>query len=129
MNRLSIQKQTADHEEAKMRELKTKIRFGGDVGALAVEDRDLPDEIVQALLACARGVFQRDLLAGQERWSLSTLGGEAKKYAGRYARSRDALLGRINDTVGDVEAVYYLNESSRWELGYLLRVDGTRYLI
>ena len=46
---------------------------------------------------CARGLYQRDLLAGDQAWSGSTLTGTARRYAVKYARSRRALLDRLTE--------------------------------
>lgn len=63
---------------------------------------------LRAALSHARGSYQRNLVLGRESLSGSTLRGQAKQYSGRYARSRDNLLVRlqsagipISETVGD----------------------------
>lgn len=56
-------------------------------------------------IACCRGVYQRDLIAGIEAWSGSTLRGKAKSYSGRYAVSRENLLDRLEKEGLDVEIV------------------------
>lgn len=43
----------------------------------------------------ARGAYQRDFLRGYARLSGSDLQGAARKFAGRYKRSREAVLERI----------------------------------
>jgi len=43
----------------------------------------------------ARGYYQRDLLEGRHNLAGSSLQGTAKRYSGRYARSRDNLLARL----------------------------------
>ncbi len=44
----------------------------------------------------ARGCYQNALLSGREPWSGAGLQGMAQTYAGGYARSRAALLTRLN---------------------------------
>lgn len=44
----------------------------------------------------ARGCYQRNLLAGVEAYSGSTLRGKAKKYGMHYRWSRDNLLERLS---------------------------------
>lgn len=56
----------------------------------------LSDEEMDLALRVARGCYQRGLLQGQENLSGSTLKGKAKSYAGRYAKSRDTLLSRLD---------------------------------
>lgn len=46
-------------------------------------------------LCLARGSYQTDLLHGCEALSGSTLRGKARRYGGKYARSRDSLLSRM----------------------------------
>lgn len=48
-------------------------------------------------LACARGRYQRDLLSGRAALSGADLRGTARRYGGRYAASRSAVLGRVED--------------------------------
>ncbi|MGN6106313.1 MAG: hypothetical protein ACTHU0_14495 [Kofleriaceae bacterium] len=54
-----------------------------------------PDIDREALACCARGVYQRALLAGTEAWSGATLQGAARRYGYWYARSRANLIERI----------------------------------
>jgi hypothetical protein len=51
---------------------------------------------------CARGRYQRNLLAGREALSGSTLQGTAKKYGVHYAVSRSNLLARVRRAGVDV---------------------------
>jgi hypothetical protein len=50
---------------------------------------------VAAALALCKGCYQRDVVNGYEALSGSTLRGKARRYGGRYAASRDALLARL----------------------------------
>ena len=43
----------------------------------------------------ARGSYQRDLVAGNARWSGADLRGKAARYAGHYASSRHSLVRRL----------------------------------
>jgi hypothetical protein len=58
-------------------------------------------EAETAALALCRGTYQRDLVLGCESLSGSTLKGAAKKFGGKYARSRADLLARM--TAGGVK--------------------------
>lgn len=53
------------------------------------------DDVKPRALACARGSYQRALLNGKARWSGSDLKGLARRYGGRYAASRAALIARL----------------------------------
>lgn len=53
-----------------------------------------PSALAQAY-GLARGVYQRNLLDGNEAWSGSTLRGAAGSYGGRYKASRENLIQRI----------------------------------
>lgn len=53
------------------------------------------DDAKTRALACARGSYQSALLASAARWSGADLQGLAKRYGGRYAASRAALLNRL----------------------------------
>jgi hypothetical protein len=59
------------------------------------EIRD-PTEYEKAL-KCARGCYQRNILAGVEALSGSTLSGTARSYGYWYKRSRTNLLQRMSD--------------------------------
>ena len=50
--------------------------------------------------ACARGCYQRALLAGRARWSGADLKGRASKWGAHYAGSRKSLRGRISAIPG-----------------------------
>lgn len=52
-------------------------------------------DILGVLALASRGRYQFALVEGRARWSGSDLRGRAREYAGRYARSRRALLARI----------------------------------
>jgi hypothetical protein len=56
----------------------------------------ITDEIRSAIIACARGSYQENLLRGREAWSGSTLRGTARSYGAHYWRSRKHLLERIS---------------------------------
>lgn len=77
----------------------------------------IPETVTTAMLAAARGTYQRALLTGQETWSGSSLRGKAGRYSGRYARSRWSLVERIKASlVGSgwtVESKLVLRDS-RW---------------
>lgn len=49
---------------------------------------------------CARGGYQRELVADQRRWSGADLRGKASHYSGHYAASRRALLRRLRVALG-----------------------------
>lgn len=49
----------------------------------------------EAALKKARGVYQRALIMGEQNWSGSDLGAEARSYAKHYTKSRKALLERL----------------------------------
>jgi hypothetical protein len=51
---------------------------------------------------CAKGAYQRALLAGIESWSGATLKGRAKLWSSSYAASRTALLERLKKVDLDV---------------------------
>lgn len=55
----------------------------------------IPETVTTAMLAAARGTYQRDLLAGRETWSGSSLRGKARRYGAKYAQSRWSLVERI----------------------------------
>lgn len=63
------------------------------------ETENLTEAEQAAVDACARGVYQRNLLAGVEAWSGATLQGTAKSYGFWYARSRKNLLSRLAKVV------------------------------
>jgi len=63
----------------------------GCVGWTVTLDTDARD----AALKVCRGTYQRALILGTENLSSSTLKGKARRYGGRYARSRAALLARL----------------------------------
>lgn len=54
----------------------------------------------------ARGSYQDNLLRGYESWSGASLKGKAKKWSGRYARSRDSLIARLTKVGLDCEFRY-----------------------
>ncbi len=45
----------------------------------------------------ARGSYQESLVEGRSRWSGADLSGAARKYLGRYADSRRALLAKCRE--------------------------------
>lgn len=51
--------------------------------------------LLTKLASCARGCYQRDLLAGTQAWSGATLAGKASTWGRFYARSRKNLVKRI----------------------------------
>ena len=55
----------------------------------------ISDAAYAAAIPHARGSYQRGILGGYENLSGSTLRGNAKRYGGRYALSRRALLSRL----------------------------------
>ena len=65
---------------------------------------------VPALSSTARGTYQAGLLSGAHPWSGAGLEGRARKYSGRYAASRDALLARL-DALPGVDATTILVKS------------------
>lgn len=64
---------------------------GSDVNTWALVDRTVRDEVMKL----ARGAYQRELLRGHHAWSGSTLTGEQKKWATKYADSRRTLMDRL----------------------------------
>lgn len=53
------------------------------------------ESVRETALAQARGCYQRNLLTGWQIWSGADLRGKARKFNGRYARSRDNLIERM----------------------------------
>lgn len=53
------------------------------------------DEVRAVAMGCARGCYQRAVVAGSENLSGSTLRGRAASYGAHYARSRTNLLRRM----------------------------------
>jgi hypothetical protein len=51
--------------------------------------------LLTKLASCARGCYQRALLAGDEAWSGAGLQGKARSYGRFYQRSRENLVRRI----------------------------------
>ena len=80
----------------------------------------LPD-----LTPYAQGAYQRDLLAGRESWSGSTLRGSAAKWGARYAESRRGLLERIEKHPGIARArvALVVGRSLRERRRLLVQVD------
>lgn len=83
----------ASHEDARAAALAAVCRYGAAGWSIALT----PGARAEAL-AEARGSYQRALVEGREALSGSTLRGRAARYRGRYAASRDALLGRITSS-------------------------------
>jgi len=48
-------------------------------------------------LSLCKGEYQKNLIRGIENLSGSSLSGKAKSYSGRYKRSRENLLKRLQD--------------------------------
>ena len=71
----------------------------------------------------ARGSYQTDLLTGRARWSGSDLRGRAKKWSGRYARSRRALLARLRAAGIDARTALVRSEWTARTMRVLL-IDG-----
>lgn len=71
----------------------------------------IPQAITDAVNACARGCYQRDLLDGDHTWSGSSLRGRARDYGARYRDSRWALSTRIEN------ALRRLGASLEWHGG------------
>lgn len=63
--------------------------------ALRRLNRWTPGAARTAALKLARGDYQRGIITGEYAWSGADLRGTAKSYAGRYRKSREALLERI----------------------------------
>ena len=68
------------------------------------------------------GVFQRRLLEGEARWSMSDIKGAARRSKGHYMRSRDTLLARLQAAGHACEIVKVFTLTRRWQL--VLLVDG-----
>lgn len=56
-----------------------------------------------AAFDCATGDYQRSVLLGGATWSGSELTGTAARYGGSYRNSREALLGRLQESGLSVE--------------------------
>ena len=69
---------------------------------------DSQDTLTVALARC-RGSYQRMLVSGHEALSGSTLRGTAREYGASYARSRAALLERLERVL----AVSVVRDGSR----------------
>ena len=69
----------------------------------SVKNKDLD----KALSLC-KGRWQRAIILGWANYSCSDLKGKAKKYSGKYLRSRDNLINRMN-----AEGVEYVIAHSR----------------
>jgi len=96
----------------------------------------IPAAIATIIYSCAKGSYQRDLLAGRENWSGSSLAGKAAKYAGHYARSRENLVERIRDEIwGGWTAEYALrlrptaSGRRRWQRYLVLTSPGGEEII
>ena len=70
----------------------------------------------------ARGVFQRRLLDGEARWSLSDIKGAARRSKPHYMRSRDTLVSRLEAAGHTCAVVKVFTLTHRWQL--VLLVDG-----
>ena len=86
---------------------------------MEIKNSQLVESFESELENCARGIYQKNLLAGNEAWSGARLRGTARRYGGHYARSREALIGRLNK-VAKVHGVkisteLLLNENKRQE--------------
>ena len=73
-------------------------------------------------LELSRGCYQHDLLTGGSRWSGSDLKGNARKYAGRYAASRESLLARLVAAGFSAEVEDFRNANNR--VMRVLYIDG-----
>lgn len=94
-------------------------------------------------LALCRGSFQRGLIEGTQRISLSDLKGKALKYKTRYAKSRDSLLSKLylehipffidkKETpytlyVGEY-ALEHIRNSLKWYEDWLLGIDVHKHI-
>ena len=71
-----------------------------DAGVLrawrAVEPRATELELMRIAVQDVRGSYHLSLLDGSESWSGSSLRGKARKYSGKYARSRCSLVDKLN---------------------------------
>lgn len=87
-----------------------------------------------AILDCARGSYQMDLLCGREAWSGATLRGAARQYGARYASSRSNLMDRIKQVAEDfgvdiAEELVLCGSPRRWRRELLIRLpDGRQFL-
>jgi hypothetical protein len=75
----------------------------GDADAATCEIEAREDAETLALALC-RGDYQKQIVTGAARLSGSDLKGEARRFSGRYAASRRAILARLDAycTVGEV---------------------------
>jgi hypothetical protein len=70
----------------------------------------------------AKGVFQRRLLEGEARWSMSDIKGAARRSKPHYMRSRGSLVRRLEAAGHTCEIVKVFTLTRRWQL--VLLVDG-----
>jgi hypothetical protein len=69
------------------------------VGDGTETETDVLEQARQAARQAARGTYQKGLVAGQQSWAGSDLKGRAGQYAGRYAKTRAALIKRANQAL------------------------------
>ena len=58
-------------------------------------------------------VYQRDLILGKEAWSGSTLKGKAKRWKGKYNKSQDSLIHKIQEAGYEVLFEYRKEDHNR----------------
>ena len=87
--------------------------------------------VAAAVVSCARGSYQYDLVTSGGTWSGAGLRGKAAKWSGRYAQSRASLVKRINDKLArcfkgwSAHSMMLFNyESRRVERRLVLRGPG-----
>lgn len=56
---------------------------------------------ISGIFLLAKGTYQQNLLVGVEKWSGASLKGSAGEYRGKYRRSREKLLKRIQEAALD----------------------------
>jgi len=78
------------------------------------------------LLKCAKGSYQKALVAGRQRWSGADLRGSARKFSAKYARSRVALLRRIDERF---DVTYRILPFDRRAHVVCRRSDGTCFIL
>ncbi len=110
-----------------------RIRIRKSFGHLAGarDTFEIPDDLLELIESCARGSYQRALLAGGENWSGSSLKGKASSWGATYARSRGGLYSRIKACLPDEYSVseqlvaHRANGQSYWTCQLILeRSDG-----
>lgn len=67
----------------------------GDNTIVRADSLEEARALLDVLKSLAKGSYQMDLALGLKRWSGADLLGKARKWSGRYAKSRAAYLSRL----------------------------------